>query len=259
VLRPGLARRPGFVPLVLLPLGATLLVPRLPLGLAAVVGACLVARASLAGRALGAAGALVLVGAAAAAGRGAELAFAHAHNLVALALWWTWRPRRPAHQLLPLAAFALGGGAILSGLTLPWTLGATPAGAGLAPLAPGLDVAGFAAAVVPAVGPDWTVRLLVFFAFAQSVHYGVWVRLVPEDDRPRPGLRSFASSYRALRADCGGPLLAAAALIALGVLAAGLLDPAAARDAYLRVAFFHGPLEIAIIALRLVERAAPPS
>jgi hypothetical protein len=82
---------------------------------------------------------------------------------------------------------------------------------------------------------------------------------VPDDDRPRPGLRSFRSSFRALLADCGAPLLALTAAAVLVFALGAVVDAYAARTAYLRLALFHGPLELAVVAIRLLERAPRPA
>jgi hypothetical protein len=52
----------------------------------------------------------------------------------------------------------------------------------------------------------------------------------------------------------GDPLLAAALLLAAGFAVVGSGRPAAARDAYLSLAFFHGPLEFAVLTAWWVER-----
>ncbi len=48
-----------------------------------------------------------------------------------------------------------------------------------------------------------------------------------------------------------------ALLLTLAFCALGLQDAAMARANYLRMALFHGPLELAAIALLLVERRGP--
>jgi hypothetical protein len=98
---------------------------------------------------------------------------------------------------------------------------------------------------------------VLFFAFAQSVHYAVWLRLIPEDDRARPGLRSFTSSVRALTQDVGRPLVVFAGVLTLALSAWALSDLCAARDVYLRVAGFHAYLELAVLALFVVEGRFP--
>ncbi len=109
----------------------------------------------------------------------------------------------------------------------------------------------------PVADPTLGVRFVLAFAFAQSVHYAVWLRVLPEDDRPRPGMRSFASSWKALTADMGLAPLAIAGAVIMALLAWALRDPAAARDGYLRLAISHGHLELAVIALLLVEGVRP--
>jgi hypothetical protein len=251
VLRPGVHLRRGFAPFIALPLAATLIVPHLSLGLVAVAGACALARTALwvriAGALAGAAAAVAL----ARIGRPGEIVFAHVHNLVALGLWWSWRPRRPMHQLLPVCAFAAGALAIGVGLVDTWSL---RSGA-LAPILGGrIGVEDLAAGMSPFIDPVWALRALLLFAFGQSVHYAVWLRLVPEDDRPRPAPRPFTASVQALVADCGGPLLAIAAAVALGLVLYAAFDAYAARMLYLRLALFHGPLELVAIALRVLDR-----
>jgi hypothetical protein len=252
IVRPGLHRRAGFFALVALPLAATLIVPKLPLGLLAVAGACLIARAPLRTRIAAALAFAAVALAVLQIGRSADIVFAHVHNLVAVGLWWWWRPRRPLHQVLPLLAFVAGLVGISVGTVEVWSIRA----GGLAPImGGGLGVEEFASSVSLFADPVWALRALLIFTFGQSVHYAVWLRLVPDDDRPRPGLRSFRSSFRALLADCGAPLLALAAALALALIVGAAFDAYGARTLYLRFALFHGPLEIAVIAVRLLDRA----
>jgi hypothetical protein len=83
--------------------------------------------------------------------------------------------------------------------------------------------------------------------------YAVRLRLVPEEDRARDGPRSFRASDRALTRDVGAqlPFLLGLALLALWIYA--LLDVTRARDIYLRLAPFHGPLELAALTLCFLE------
>jgi hypothetical protein len=87
----------------------------------------------------------------------------------------------------------------------------------------------------------------------------VWLRLVPEDDRRRATPRTFAASARALTADLGPWLLAAAGAGAVALAAWAVVDVVVAREVYLRGAVFHGYLEVAAAALLLVERRLPLS
>jgi hypothetical protein len=96
-------------------------------------------------------------------------------------------------------------------------------------------------------------RVVLVFAFAQAVHYGIWLRLIPEDDRPRDTPRTFSASLRALENDVGKWVLGGAMVVAVGVAVWAVLDLAAARIGYLRMALFHGYLELIAAALLFVE------
>jgi hypothetical protein len=223
------------------------------LGLLGAPAALVVADAPAARKAVGlGAAAALLAGACMLGPRLAGLVFVQLHNLVALAAWWAWRPRTRRLHLVPLALFALGAAALLAGAAEP--LGARTGG-----FTSSLDdLRRHVAAIAPGVAQPLALRLVLLFAFAQSVHYGAWLRLVPEEDRARPAPRPFAASFRALAADLGLPLLAAAALAALALAAWATFDLAAARDGYLRAAQFHGHLELGAGALLLVERRRRP-
>jgi hypothetical protein len=100
-------------------------------------------------------------------------------------------------------------------------------------------------------------RLVALYAFAQAVHYTIWLRLVPEEDRAQPTPRPFAASLRALVADLGPWVCALAACGTVAFAAYALVDVFAARDAYLRFAIFHGHMELAAAALLFVEGSLP--
>jgi hypothetical protein len=204
VVRRGHHRSPGFWLLIAPPALAMSFGAPAAVGFAAVVGAGVLRRSAL----ITSAG-LLLVALGARFGDDAQGFFLNAHNFVALALWWSWRPR--PLTLLVIPALALAGWAVL------WRLGS-------------LDVEAF--------------------AFAQAVHYAVWLRLIPEDDRDRPAPRSFRASWAALRVDFPLWTLAVFAVIAIGLAVWGLFDVHASRGAYLALASFHGYLELGIVARR---------
>ncbi len=177
----------------------------------------------------------------------AELGLAHLHNLVALALWWVWWRPRPRHALLVPVAVGLGSLLVASLPPSWWASASVPAGG--SPL-------GHLARLAPGLGPSLGLKVVAVFAFAQSVHYGVWIRLVPEDDRARPTPRTFRASLRALEADLGSvPLAVAVALCLLFPLWA-LVHPGEAARGYLSLAGFHAHLELGAIAL-LALRGRP--
>lgn len=182
----------------------------------------------------------------------ADVFLAHAHNLVAVAFWVAWTRAPAPRKALLLSFFALPGALILSGALDPliaqaetWTASRW-AGDGRALLR----------TLALSDHPIWAPRLAVLFAFAQAVHYGVWLRLVPDEDRARAGVRSFAASYRALTRDLGSAVVLASVGLCVGLLAFALSDLSAARHLYLRIALFHGPLEIAVALLLALERRA---
>ncbi|MBS2030002.1 MAG: hypothetical protein JST54_19025 [Deltaproteobacteria bacterium] len=247
IARPLLYRRRELVAAVGLPLLATALRPEAWVGLLAAVGAVACARGSLVRRAAILAPVTLAYAGAYRFPMLANLVVLHAHNAVALVLWWIWRPRRfAAHG--PIAAAIIAGAAVLLlGVFSPALAGpntATPLIRWLGELAPGASL-------------TLAVRWLMCFAFAQSVHYALWLRLVPDDDRVRRTPRSFRATFDALRADLGMPILAITVALALGLALWGAWDLAAARYGYLRFSAFHAYLEVAALALCVAEARSP--
>jgi hypothetical protein len=183
----------------------------------------------------------------------AAVVFAHAHNLIGLGLWWAWRKRRGRLHWAPLAVFAAGSALLLSG-----ALDAPMLGLGvLEPMPGGMDVYYHLASLAPQVPGMLAVRLVLWFAFAQAAHYVVWVRLVPDEDRPRETPRTFAASLRALTGELGWPLVALTLLATLGLAVWAAFDLFEARTGYLRAVLFHGHLEVAAAALLFVQGVRP--
>jgi len=260
VVRQGLHRRAGFWALVVLPLVLTFIHPQATTAFVAVLGATMLARGrqgdgtggvwstpgSYLRRSIVLAPALGVTVICVRGGHTGDVVMAHMHNLAALAIWWAWAPRRTGGlRWVPLALFAAGGALLLGGAL---------DGAYLASRGPGISLHEMVRTLSCVQDPRVGLRLVLFFAFAQSIHYAVWLRLVPEEDRPRPGLRSFQSSLRALVGDLGWLPVIACALGVVGLTGWALLDPHAARLAYLRMALFHGPLELAVVAILFIER-----
>lgn len=179
----------------------------------------------------------------------ADLAFAHLHNFIGVLIWWAWRPRQTRLHMWPLALFALGTTALLAGwaapfytvtkgLEAPWT---------------GLHMFDLCRTLTPDAFAPNAVNLVLLYAFAQATHYVVWLRLVPEDDRPIKTPRSYGQSFRAVTTDLGALLLWVSVLGALALFGWAVFAPGAARDGYLRLAFFHGHLELAAGAVLWAE------
>jgi hypothetical protein len=200
---------------------------------------------------------MTVIGAAAALAATSVLAFRHAaicdalfaqiHNVIAVVLWWAWRPRgeRPIWRWAGLAAMTAGALAIMSGALDPLVA----AGFGWASHARGLDVSGMTATLAPGLPLPWALRLVMLFAYGQSVHYAIWLRMVPDEDRARATPRGFAATARALRADLGPFLLGAALLLTFVVVGWGVFDVAAARNAYVRFSAFHGYIELVVLGI----------
>jgi hypothetical protein len=251
VVRPGFHRRLALCLCAGPPLVAASLGAGARAGFLAVVAAALCARATPRARAALAVPALLLSGLSFHLGYTMDLVLAHLHNFVAVALWWTWRRRRGEgrlHHLLPLGLFVL-----CTLLLLGWGDRAAGAFAALLPEPAGQDLDYQIWWLAPGLSASLGIRLVLCFAFAQAVHYGIWVRLIPEEDRPQRTPRSFGASVVALRADLGAwPLLLTFAL-ALALCAWAIFDLAAARVGYFRLALFHGPLEFCAVALFILE------
>ncbi|MBE2253916.1 MAG: hypothetical protein IAE78_30585 [Myxococcus sp.] len=182
---------------------------------------------------------------------GFQLAFVHAHNLIAVALWWCFTSRPASAAWVPALAL-LGTAAIFAGALDPLV---TASGGWSAPWT-GTSFTEFVETTTPAMDATLAARLVLSFCFLQAVHYAVWLRLVPDDARARPAPRTFHASWLALVMDFGlAPLLVVVAL-ALGVVAWGLVNLPGARLGYLQLAAFHGYLELAIAARWFVHGRA---
>jgi hypothetical protein len=173
--------------------------------------------------------------------RSADLAFVHVHNFIAAAFFWSWRKRSGQWGLIPGALFSAACAAIMVGLT------PRP------DMMPKTGYAFLARSLAPGSTTDLGLRLVTLFAFAQSVHYGIWLRLIPDENRPRRSSQTFARSWADLKRDCGPTLIAVAALLTVFFCVWGTVDPGQARDGYLRFAGFHGYVELAALALFLTE------
>ncbi len=249
VVKPRLHKRPWVVLLVGVPLACTWLRPSLDIGLLAMLGAVLAARGPWPRKLLWAAAfacvyVLVLLHPYV-----AGMLLLHGHHLVAFALFLVVFARSVRHALAPTLVFAAFAGALALGvfdriIERPAALFTVSSGTGLEQAIAELS---------PAGSFTLGMRFVALFVFAQSVHYGLWLRLIPEEARERPGLRSFTSSFRALRADVGLPVLVVAlgAMVFFGYQATQSFHHA--RYAYLHLAVFHGYLELACLALVLVE------
>lgn len=250
VIRTGYHRRPLLWLVAGLPLLWTALGGGLVWGFvgAALAAAC--ARAELLPRLLAIA-ILVTCGAALAAlGRVGDVVFAHAHNFIAVALWWLWRPRLGRLHWIPLALLVAACLFLVSDAAL-WLVHQT---GGLQWFGGRMGPEYQVWRLSPGVAPELGLRLVLLFCFAQSIHYAVWLQLLPDEDRARATPPTFRASYEDLRHDFGRVGLAVAAALALAIAVWAALDLMRASHGYFRMARFHGHLEVMAGALLLLER-----
>jgi hypothetical protein len=214
-------------------------------GLGGVALAAALAHGRPARRALVTAVVALLLAGALAAPRTAALTMAQAHNFVAVALaLWLVRDKMRL-PWLPALLFGAGVVAIAAG-ALDAPLGAALARAGHA-------TALFATAVAPRSAPSVVIlRSVGVFAFAQAVHYGAWLRVVPDGERAGERPIGYRRSLALLRADFGrATTLVIILSVALPLAACFAL--ADARGAYFTLAAFHGYLELAFVAAALAR------
>jgi hypothetical protein len=251
VVRPGLHRHRTLW-LAALPLVATSFGAGPVVGLCAVAPVLAVAKGSHVRRAAVALVLAVLLGVAFRFGFVFQLVFLHLHNLVAVAVWWAWR-RRDARALWVPLTVALGAALLLSGAAEP----VLPALGTYTSRSTGTSFADFVETTTPLEDPTLALRVVLLFAFLQSVHYGMWLRLIPEEARARPSPRPFRASWQALSADLGRWPLRVATVLALGLAVWGAVDLPGARLGYLSLAAFHGYLELSALAFFFIEARRP--
>lgn len=251
--RPGRHRRWTLWILVVVPLLAVSATAHPAWGFAASLGALVAARGAWWKRALLAPPLLALLYLAITERYLVGLLFGYAHNFIGLALWWAWRARTRKLHFIVVGVFVAGCALILSGGVDEIVL----ASGGLASSPGGLDIYYHLSSLAMGIPGMLGVRLVLLFCFTQSVHYLMWVRLVPDEDRQRETPRTFNATLRALRADFGAWLLGATIVVALGVAVWAAFDVFSARNGYLRAVLFHGHLEVAAIVLLLVEGSRP--
>ena len=179
----------------------------------------------------------------------ARVVFAHAHNALGIVVWYVLFRRATWHGLLPLGFIALAGtGLYFAGGQIPERFG-WPEWFDLhirtasAWLAPGLPVAEQRG-------------LVLVYTFLQSVHYAVWLVLVPQQVRRQNGSPTFSMSLKSAWLDFGPKGLLLIGALSATVIAAALADPLTASSVYLFVTPFHGYLEVVALALWVAARAS---
>lgn len=234
----------GGIPLLLLGAGVDLL-----WGFVGAAGVALAARAPLSRRLLAA---TVLLGIGLGLDRlgpSSDIVFGHLHNLGAVVFWWVWRARRGRMHWLPMVLLVAASCLLLSsfgvelvGSHFEWHVAGDSADRQLWRLAPGL---------APMLG----MRLVLLFCFTQSVHYAIWLQMIPDEERRRSTVMTFRASAQDLERDFDRVALWVIAGLAAALIGWACFDMLAAGQGYFRVARFHGTLEVMAAVLLILERA----
>jgi len=180
-----------------------------------------------------------------------RLVYAHAHNLVGLLAWPLFFRKRL--RLLQRVVF----GALVAAVVLASGVfsASTLASAGVSMFR--VHVLQVALWLAPFERTDWAVGATSAFVFLQALHYSMWLTVVPQGALPGEGTQSFARSAQSLLADFKPWGLAVVAACALAVLFAAFANPGRAAATYLRLATFHGYLELAALLHVWVRGYAP--
>jgi hypothetical protein len=177
-----------------------------------------------------------------------RLVLAHAHNVIAIVVWLVLFRRAAKTAILPLA---LAGVAVIV-----LASGALPIGAHGAAF--GQTMGDATKWLAPGLSGRAAVGLVLSFAFLQSMHYGVWLGWIPQEDVASEGTLSFRMSIRSIVRDFGPRGLAVVVVLSALVLAGAFVSMTRTRELYLSLATFHGYLEIAMLAyfMNSARRAA---
>jgi hypothetical protein len=181
-----------------------------------------------------------------------RLVFAHAHNLIAVLIWYLLFRRYSGGSLAPLGLIlaAAVGLVWLGGSALRYTGG---------PAWFGMHVDAATNWLAPGVEPSLGRGIVLSYAFLQSVHYGVWLLLIPQEACNARGSTTFAMSLKSAWNDFRPLGLVVIAAGVLSVLGAATLDPVMTSAVYLFVTPFHGYLELVVLASYLASRGPADS
>ncbi|MGH1341901.1 MAG: hypothetical protein ACRBN8_10140 [Nannocystales bacterium] len=234
----------GGLPLLMLGAGVDLV-----WGFVGAAGVALVARAPLARRLLAAAVVLGIGLGLDHLGPSSDIVFGHLHNFGAVAFWWAWRARRGRMHWLPLVLLVAASCLLLS------HLGVELVGSGFEWHATGDSADRQLWRLAQGLAPMLGMRLVLLFCFMQSVHYAMWLQMIPDEERRRSTVMTFRASAQDLERDFDRVALWVIAALAAALIAWACFDMLAAGQGYFRVARFHGTLEVMAAVLLILERA----
>jgi hypothetical protein len=171
---------------------------------------------------------------------GTGLVLAHAHNVIAIAVWLFVFRRNVRAATVPLLLAGLAVIVLLSGVTLPVSMAHGHA--------LGLSLAESASWMAPGFSARAGVAIVLSFAFLQSMHYAVWLGWIPQEDVRAEGTLSFKMSLRSMTRDFGSRGLGVVAALTVLVVLGACFALTRTLGLYLSFAVFHGYLEIAMLA-----------
>lgn len=173
-------------------------------------------------------------------------ALLHGHNVIAIGIWWFWSRNRKYWESIPLLMCGFGCiGLIVFGTSRTLEFAYHPAS---------LDMEYYHHAIAYLAAEKWQTTTVLLFAFLQSVHYLVWIRLIPEEARKQPTPRGFRKSFDALSLDFGFLLLLCIGLVFIFFIGYGMFSPESARRDYLTLISFHGFLELFVLVYQSPRR-----
>lgn len=227
------------------------------LGAAAMLGGVALAPATMAKKAL-AVGVIVAIAVLAMSlAHDALLVVAHLHNLVAFGLWlWLFRSETSKRAIALLAVAYVAVIAVF----MAGTFDAALVGHALSSDIGHFGMVEMADTLAPGFDAEVGLRLVAVYAFAQAVHYVVWLRLIPQRLDARTAPPTIKRSVQRLRFDFGrigfALILFFTLLTPLATLA---FDASDVRTLYLLAAIAHGWIELAIISALLTGGRAGSS
>jgi len=176
-----------------------------------------------------------------------RLVFGYAHNLVAIGLWLFMFKGARKSAFWPLGTITLGALLLLLGGDRWLAFGQSSLGLG--------ELSAVELFALPSVSGAG-VGVITSFAFLQSVHYAIWLHVIPAEQLPGNRTTSFAQTVAGLRSDLGFAAIAVIGLLTL-VTAGGLLfAPEQTRQSYTSLSTFHGYMELAIALYAFLTRRA---
>jgi len=224
------------------------------LGAAAMLGGVALAPATPMKKALAAVAILAVTAFAMSVAHDSLLVIAHLHNLVAFGLWlWLFRSETSLRAIALIAATYL---AVIM-IFMSGVADAALLGHALSSDIGHFGLAEMADTLAPSFDFEIALRLVAVYAFAQAVHYVVWLRLIPQRLDTRTAPPTIKRSVQRLRFDFGRIGFALIVIFSvLTPLATLAFDGTEVRTLYLLAAIAHGWIELAIIAA-LLTRGRP--